>query len=243
MVRWEIARWFCDHQAMCLFNCKYHHNLFWFWALTLETQRDALCCFLLDGIILLPITAPTRRDGASLRRAATARSARNGARLLPPTDAIMSSGRLELLNMLNMIRMKSAICLRMRYPRGERASAATVRWSDSRASAWCANDYRQQAEASNYQNTVKYMKIRTIYERVRILYVSSTYLQVFFARYVEIYQLVFDKNTYIIRTNRITDVEGSGTVMATSLVSSELPFWDNSSGGKHKYRAPKKETL
>ena len=53
--------------SMCLFNCKYHHNLFWFWALTLETQRDDLCCFLLDGIsgiTLLPITAPTRRDGA-----------------------------------------------------------------------------------------------------------------------------------------------------------------------------------
>ena len=71
--------------------------------MTLETQRDDLCCFLLDGIILLPITARTRRDGASLRRAATARSARNGARLLPPTDAIMSSGRLEQLNILNMI--------------------------------------------------------------------------------------------------------------------------------------------
>jgi hypothetical protein len=28
--------------------------------------------------------------------------------------------------MFNMIRMKSVICLRMRYPRGERASAATV---------------------------------------------------------------------------------------------------------------------
>ena len=160
---------------MCLFNCKYHHNLFWFWALTLETQRDALCCFLLDGIILLPITAPTRRDGASLRRAATARSARNGARLLPPTDAIMSSGQLELLNMQNMIQMKSAICLRMRYPRGERASAATVRWSDSRASAWCANDCRQQAEASNYQNTVKYVKIWSYTKQAITKILSNTW--------------------------------------------------------------------
>ena len=48
-----------------------------------------------------------------------------------------------------------------------------------------------------------------IYEHVRILYVSSSYLQLFFARYVEIYQLVFDKNTYIIRTNMIT-VVGAG---------------------------------
>ena len=65
---------------------------------------------------------PTNRAKAPVQT-----SARNGARLLPPTAAIMSSGRLEPLNMFNMIRMKSAICLRMRYPRGERASAATVR--------------------------------------------------------------------------------------------------------------------
>ena len=44
---------------------------------------------------------------------------------MPLAAAIMSSGQLELLNMFNMIRMKSVICLRMRYPRGERASAAT----------------------------------------------------------------------------------------------------------------------
>ncbi len=100
--------------------------------MTLETQRDALCCFLLDGIILLPITALTRRELAceplptNRAKAPVQTSAHNGARLLPLTDAIMSSGRLEQLNMLNMIRMKSVICLHMRYPRGERASAATV---------------------------------------------------------------------------------------------------------------------
>jgi hypothetical protein len=32
-----------------------------------------------------------------------------------------------------MIRMKSVICLRMRYPRGERASAATVHWHSRHA--------------------------------------------------------------------------------------------------------------
>ena len=85
--------------SMCLFNCKYHHNLFWFWALTLETQRDDLCFFLLDGIFLLPITAPTRRQRELAReplptnraKAHVKTSARNRARLLPPTAAIMSS--------------------------------------------------------------------------------------------------------------------------------------------------------
>jgi hypothetical protein len=37
------------------------------------------------------------------------------------------------------------------------------------------------------------------------VHVSSTYLHVCFCRYVEIHQLVFDKNTCTIRTNRITD--------------------------------------
>ncbi len=38
------------------------------------------------------------------------------------------------------------------------------------------------------------------------LFASCKYLQVFLSRYVEIDQVVFDKNTYAILTNRFTDV-------------------------------------
>ena len=37
------------------------------------------------------------------------------------------------------------------------------------------------------------------------MYVSCTYLHVFFCIYVQIHQFVFDKNTCKIRTNRFTD--------------------------------------
>ena len=97
-----------------------------------------LSCFLLDGIFLLPVTAPTRRDeiylvapGRDLRstrhrcpatrstiyKAPFQSSARNGARLLLPAAAAGSCRSCRAF----MIRMKSATCQRMCCPRGERA--------------------------------------------------------------------------------------------------------------------------
>ena len=95
--------------------------------------------------------------------------------------------------------MKSAICLRMRYPRGERASAATVRWSDSRASAWCANDCRQQAEASNYQNTVKYVKIWS-YTNM-FVYDTNTSVSYTNTLVSDTNMLVYDTNMFVSYTN------------------------------------------
>ena len=152
MVRWEIAKWFCFHQAIYL--CVYSIVSIIAIILILSIDsRDSTWCFVLLSFrwnysIANHCSDAPRRELAreplptNRAKAPVQTSARNRASLLPPTDAIMSSGRLEQLNMLNMIRMKSAICLRMRNPSGERASAATVRWSDSRASAWTKR-YRQ----------------------------------------------------------------------------------------------------